>query len=63
MSREMQTKRGGDRHRAEQKAEEAKVSGKQGEQMEQGPYHFYPLYNIIQYYFCIFVLHKNTIII
>ena len=34
--REMQTKRGGDRHRAEQKAEEAKVSGKRGEQMEQG---------------------------
>ena len=32
----MQTKRGGDRHRAEQKAEEAKVSGKRGEQMEQG---------------------------
>ena len=32
----MQTKRGGDRHRAEQKAEEAKVSGKRSEERRVG---------------------------
>lgn len=37
MSREVRTKRGGDRHRADRRAEEAKVREYAGEQMEQEP--------------------------